>query len=322
MSKIRFGIELPNVLPWSVLREAAVTMDTQRWRGLWTYDHLLPCTAEELPLTVNSVEECEKGPILEGWSLLAALAAVTKRVRLGTMVTSATMRHPALLCKIAVTVDHISGGRTELGLGTGWHEHEHEAFGIRLGGLKTRCDRFEESAALIRRLLNGPYPVTWEGKFFHLQEAPFAPAPLQHPLPLLLAGGGEKRILPAVAQYGDGCNLYVNMFSSLEEAKHKLEILHRLCDEKGRDFSKIRKTVTMYADIIDDEQEAHRYRRFMGQHLYDEEADALPFGTAQRIIDSIEPLVDMGIDEVIFNGPYPDSERLSRLDSEVLSAFD
>ncbi|MGM9991628.1 MAG: LLM class flavin-dependent oxidoreductase [Candidatus Bruticola sp.] len=297
-------------------------MDQQRWRGLWTYDHLLPCTAEELPLTVNSAEECERGPILEGWSLLAALAAITKRVRLGTMVTSATMRHPALLCKIAITVDHISGGRTELGLGTGWHEREHEAFGIRLGGLKTRCDRFEESAALIKRLLNGPYPINWEGKFFKLHEAPFAPTPLQHPLPLLLAGGGEKRILPAVAQYADGCNLYVNMFSSLEEARHKLEVLHHLCEEKGRDFSKIRKTVTMYADIIDDEQEAHRYRRFMGQHLYDEEADALPFGSTQRIIDAIEPLIDMDIDEVIFNGPYPEPERLARLDSEVLSAFD
>ncbi len=322
MSKIRFGIELPNTMPWPELRAAALAMDKQRWRGLWTYDHLMPCTAEELPLTVNSVQECEEGPIFEGWSLLAALAAITKKVRLGTMVTSATMRHPALLCKIAVTVDHISSGRVELGLGTGWHEHEHQAFGIRLGGLKTRCDRFEESAALIKRLLNGPYPVSWEGKFFHLEGAPFAPTPIQKPLPLLLAGGGEKRILPTVAKYGNACNLYVNMFSSLEEAKHKLEVLRLLCEENGRDFAEIRKTVTMYADIIDNEQEAQRFRRFMGQHLYDEEADALPFGSPQRIIDSIEPLIDLGIDEVIFNGPYPSPERLERLNNEVLSAFD
>ena len=112
------------------------------------------------------------------------------------------------------------------------------------------------------------------------------------------------------------------MFSSLPEAKHKLAILQRLCEEKGRDFAQIRKTVTMYADIIDNEEEARRFRRFMGQHLYDEEAEALPFGSPQRIIEAIEPLVDLGIDEVIFNGPYPTPERLARLDSEVLSAFD
>ncbi|MCR4784884.1 MAG: LLM class flavin-dependent oxidoreductase [bacterium] len=322
MALIKFGIELPNILPWPVLREAALTMDGQRWRGAWTYDHLMPCTAEELPLTVSSTRECEEGPILEGWTLLAAMAAVTKRIRLGTMVTSATMRHPALLCKEAVTVDHISGGRVDLGLGTGWHEHEHAAFGVPLGGLKTRCDRFEESAGLIHRLLNGPYPVTWQGQFFHLQEAPFAPVPVQEPLPLLLAGGGEKRILPVTAKYGEACNLYVNMFSSMEELRRKLKVLQELCHKVGRDYESIRKTVTMYADLIDDEQEAFKFRRFMGQHLYDEEADALPFGSAARIIEAIEPLIELGIDEVVFNGPYPSPEKLSRLDQEVLSAFD
>lgn len=322
MAKIKFGMETANVLPWPDIKAAALAMDKQRWRGLWTYDHLLPCTAEELPLVVTSAEECEKGPIFEGWTLLAALAAMTERVRLGTMVTSATMRHPALLCKMAVTVDHISGGRVDLGLGTGWHEHEHEAFGISLGGLKNRCDRFEEEAGLISRLLNGPYPVTWEGRFFHIKEAPFAPSPLQSPLPLLLAGGGEKRILPVVAKYGNACNLYVNMFSSMEELKHKLGVLERLCAEIGRDCREIRRTVTMYADIIDDETEAFRMRRFMGQHLYDEEADALPFGSPQRIIDAIEPLIGLGIDEVVFNGPYPSPEKLARFDEEVLKAFD
>ena len=322
MSKIDFTIEVGNTLPWEVIKNAALVMDKQRWRGLCVYDHLLPCTAEELPLTVPPAEEFEWNPIFEGWSLLAALASITDRVRLGTMVTSVTMRHPALLAKIAVTVDHISKGRVDLGLGTGWHEHEHQAFGIKLGGVKTKCDRFEEGAALLRRLLDGPYPVSWEGKFFNLDNAPFAPAPLQRPFPLILAGGGEKRILPAVVKYGSGCNLYVNMFCSLDEAKHKLEVLRSLCDEAGRNFAEIRKTVTMYADIIDDEKEAFKMRRFMGQHLYDEEADALPYGSPQRIIDAAEQLIEMGIDEIVLNGPYPDTEKLTRFNEEVLSAFD
>ena len=321
MARLNFSLEVGNILPWSQIRQAALAMDGGRWRGLWTYDHLLPCTAEELPLTVSSVEACESSPIFEGWTLLAALATLTQRLRLGTMVTAATMRHPALLAKIAITVDHISGSRVDLGLGTGWHEHEHEAFGIPLGSVKTRCLRFGEYAALLSRLLNGPYPITWKGDFFQLKEAPFAPAPYQRPLPLLLAGGGEKRILPVVARYAQACNLYANVFSSVEELRHKLEVLEGYCQELGRDYKEIRKTVTLYADIIDDPQAARQARRHLGQHLYDEEAEALPLGEPSRIIDAVGPLLALGVDEVVFNGPDPTPEKIERLDSEVLAHF-
>ena len=318
---IDFGIELGNTEPWTTLREAALCMDGQLWRTAWTYDHLIPCTASELPLTVSSAEECEEGPILEGWTLLAGLAAITSRVRLGTMVSCMTMRHPVLLAKNAVTVDHISGGRVDLGVGTGWLECEHRALHIELGTPKEQSDRLEEGSRILQQCLHRGGRFSVEGKFYSVDNAPFAPLPVQSHLPLLIGGGGEKRTLRTVARYGDACNVYANMFGSYDEVVRKMRVLDRHCEECGRDPREIRRTVTMYADIIDDESEAFRYRRFMGQHLYDEEADALPFGSAQRIVDAIAPYVDLGIGEIVFNGPKPTPEKLTRLNDEVLHCF-
>lgn len=322
MPRLHFGLELPNVEPWERLCRSASRADGQRWRTLWTYDHLLPCTAEELPLVVPSAEECERGPILEGWTLLSALAARTSRVRLGCMVSCATFRHPGLLAKMAVTVDHVSGGRLDLGLGAGWHQREHEAFGIPLGGVKDRLDRLEEVVQVIRRLLDGPGPVDFEGRFFRLVGAPFAPAPVQSRLPLLVAGGGERRTLPIVARLADACNLYGNVFGSLEEVRRKLQLLDGLCEAAGRDPREVRRTVTLYGDLVDDPTEARRRRLHLGQHLPDDEAEALPIGSPQRLVDAVEPYVDLGVDEIVLNGPELKAELLDRLDAEVLSAFD
>ncbi len=320
--RINFGMELSNTESWQTIYQAALCMDGQRWRTAWTYDHLIPCTASELPLTVASVEECENGPILEGWTLLAGLASVTRRLRLGTMVSAMTMRHPVLLAKCATTVDHISGGRVDLGVGTGWLECEHRAFGIQLGNLKDQCDRLEEGAQILRRCLHQGGRFSFLGRFYCIDNAPFAPLPVQPRLPILIGGGGEKRTLRTVARYGDACNVYANVFGSLEEVKRKMQVLDEHCQAVGRDPREVRRTVTMYADIIDDEGDARRQRRWLGQHLYDEEAEALPYGSPQRVIDSIAPLLELGIDEVVFNGPQPTPEKLSRFDDEVLSAFD
>ena len=208
-----------------------------------------------------------------------------------------------------------------MGLGMGWLESEHETFGVPLGSLRDRSDRLEEGAALIRSLLNGPWPVTQEGRFFQVKNAWFAPLPVQKRLPLLVAGGGEKRTLRTAARYGDASNVYGNMFGSYDEVKHKMEVLDAHCEKYGRDPREVRRTVTLYADIIDDPAEAARMRRFMGQHLYDEEADALPYGEPQRIIDAVAPYIDLGIDEIVFNGPVPEPEKLMRFSDEVLKAF-
>ena len=322
MPRLRFGLEFPNTEPWEVLLAAARVVDRQRWRTLWTYDLLLPCTAEELPLVVESAEACERGPILEGWTLLAALGATTRRVRLGCLASCATFRHPALLAKMAITVDHVSGGRVDLGLGAGWHQGEHEAFGIPLGDPRERMDRLDEVAGVLRSLLDGPWPVDHEGPLFRLRRAPFAPPPLQERLPLLVAGGGERRTLRTVARFGDACNLYGNVFGSLEEVRHKLEVLDRHCEALGRDPRSVRRTVTLYGDLVDDPAEARRRRRWLGQHLPEEEAETLPLGEPSRLVDAAGSLVDLGVDEVVWNGPALDPGLLERLDTEVLAAFD
>jgi len=322
MPRIHFGLELSNTQPWETLRDAAMRMEGQRWRTLWTYDHLLPCTAEELPLTVPSTEECERGPILEGWTLLAALAALTNRVRLGCMVSPVTFRPPALLARMAVTVDHVSGGRVDLGLGTGWHEREHEAFGLPLGSCRERSDRLDEAAEVIRLLLSGPGPFDFQGRYFRLVRAPFSPGPVQARLPLLVAGGGERRTLRTVARFADACNLYGNVFGSLEEVRRKLQVLDRHCLEVGRDPREVRRTVTLYGDLVEDSDEARRRRLWLGQHLSDEEAEALPFGAAERLVRAVEPYVALGVDEIVWNGPALDAPGLDRLDREVLAVFD
>lgn len=310
---MRFGIELANTEPWEVLRAAALLADRQRWRTIWTYDHLLPPTPEELPLAGGSFD----APVLEGWTLLAGLATLTERVRLGCMASAATFRHPGLLARMAVTVDAMSGGRVDLGLGAGWHEREHEAYGIPLGTVAERLDRLEESCEVVTRLLRGG-PVSHEGRFFRLREAPFAPTAA---VPLLVAGGGERRTLRIAARFGDACNVYGNLFGSLEEVRRKLQVLEAHCIAVGRDPAEVRRTVTLYADLVDDPSEAHRRRRFMGQHLPDEEADALPIGEASRLIDAAAPYVSLGVDEVVLNVPSPSPDLLERLDAEVLSAF-
>jgi alkanesulfonate monooxygenase SsuD/methylene tetrahydromethanopterin reductase-like flavin-dependent oxidoreductase (luciferase family) len=320
--RIHFGLEIPNTQPWEVLRAAALRADGQRWRTLWAYDHLLPCTAEELPLTVVSADECEAGPILEGWTLLAALAALTCRVRLGCMVSPASFRPPGLLAKMAVTVDHVSQGRVDLGLGAGWHEREHEAFGIPLGDLRERSDRLEEATQVLRQLLSGPGPSDFQGRFFRLVQAPFAPPPRQAHLPLLVAGGGEKRTLRTVARHADACNLYGNVFGSLSEVRHKLRVLDELCREAGRDPGQVRRTVTLYGDVVEDARRARELRAWLGQHLPDDEAEALPLGEPSRLIEAVEPYVALGVDEIVLNGPALDLEHLDRLDRLVLAAFD
>lgn len=311
---MQFGLELANTESWDTLRSAALLADRQRWRTLWTYDHLLPPTPEELPLVGGSYE----APVLEGWTLLAGLATLTRRVRLGCMVSAVGFRHPGLLAKMAATVEAMAAGRLELGIGAGWHEREHEAFGLELGDPRTRLDRLEEACEILRRLLPGG-PVTHQGRFYRLREAVCRPAA---PVPLLIAGGGERRTLRLVARLGDACNVYGNLFGSYEEARRKLQVLDRHCADLGRDPREIRRTVTLYADLVDDPAEAHRRRRFLGQHLPDEEADALPIGEPTRLIEAAAPYAGLGVDEIVLNVPSPGAELLERLDREVLACFE
>jgi F420-dependent oxidoreductase-like protein len=193
----------------------------------WTMDHFYPLTA---PMD---------GDIHESWTMLAALAQATKRLRLGSMVNGMHFRHPGLTANMAVTLDHISGGRLNLGLGAGWFEGEAEAYGIPLGTRKERSDRFEEGVEVIVRLLTQD-TTTFTGEYFQLVDARCNPKPVQTPVPIVIGGTGPKRTLKVVARWAD---MWDTFPESVEGWKTTRSILDGHCAAIGRNPSDIRSSI-------------------------------------------------------------------------------
>ncbi len=176
--------------------------------------------------------------MLEGYSALSYLAGITKRARLGTMVTGVTYRHPGVLIKTATTLDVLSGGRAFLGLGAAWFEREHVGLGVPYPPLKERFERLEESLQIAHHMFAGKLDP-YQGRHYHLAEPLLKPAPLSQPrIPILVGGSGEQKTLRLVAQYADGCNL----FGDPEMQRQKLAVLKRHCDEVGRPYQDILRT--------------------------------------------------------------------------------
>jgi F420-dependent oxidoreductase-like protein len=202
----------------------------------WLFDHFAPIHSDVT------------GPCLEGWTLLAAFAAQTRRLRLGLMVVGNTYRHPAVLAKTAATVDVISGGRLDLGLGAGWNEYEHASMGIPLYPPGERIRRFGEACEMIRRLFTEP-TVDFDGRYYQLKEARCEPKPVQRPYPpFVIGGGGEQLTLRIVAQYADIWNFGGG---SVETFQHKVRVLHEHCAAVGRDPAAIELSVQLRLDYDD-----------------------------------------------------------------------
>ena len=179
-------------------------------------------------------------PMLEGYTTLGYVAAITKRISLGLLVTGVTYRHPGLLAKIVATLDVLSGGRAQFGIGAGWYEREQLGLGVPVVPVAERFERLEETIQICLQMWsddNGPY----KGRHYQLEETLCVPAPLGGRRPMvMIGGGGEKKTLRLVARYGDACNVFAR---SVEEVAHKLQVLRRHCDTEGTDFDAIRKTV-------------------------------------------------------------------------------
>jgi F420-dependent oxidoreductase-like protein len=196
---------------------------------LWDFDHFHPIGGQPL-----------EGDIFDGWSLLAAMAEATKRVRIGNMVTGNTYRHPAVLAKIATTVDHLSGGRLEFGIGGAWAEVEHQMLGIEFPGVGTRLRRLNEACIVFKKLWTEER-ADFQGRYYCLQDALHNPKPVQKPYPpIWIGGGGEQKTLRIVAEHADVWNM---AGGSVDVAEHKVEVLHRHCADVGRDPAEIRLSV-------------------------------------------------------------------------------
>jgi F420-dependent oxidoreductase-like protein len=191
-------------------------------------------------------------PMLEGYTTLGYLAAVTERVRLSLLVTGVTYRHPGLLAKIVATLDVLSGGRAMLGIGAAWYEREHRGLGVPFPPLGERFERLEEALQICRRMWStAPEDQGgFAGVHYQLAETVCVPAPLQRSgPPIVIGGSGERKTLRLVATYADACNLFGE---SPEIVAHKLDVLRRHCDDVGRDYESIRKTMIGMADPVDD----------------------------------------------------------------------
>jgi F420-dependent oxidoreductase-like protein len=178
-------------------------------------------------------------PMLEGYTTLGYLAAHTATVRLGLMVTGVSYRHPGLLAKIVSTVDVLSGGRAELGIGAAWYEREHRGLGVPYPPVAERFERLEETLRVCQQMWDPDNNGVFEGKHYRLEETLCNPLPLSKP-PILIGGGGEKKTLRLVAQYADACNVFA---TSREDVAHKLDVLRGHCDAVGRDYGTIEKTI-------------------------------------------------------------------------------
>jgi F420-dependent oxidoreductase-like protein len=232
----RLGLQIPNfTFPgvadadlFDTIAGIATTAEAHGFDSLWVMDHLYQ---------IGMVGPKED-PMLEGYTLLAALAARTRRVGLGTMVTGVTYRNPALLAKIVTTLDVISSGRAILGLGAAWNDDEHAGYGYDFPPVKERMDRLEEALQICRAMFTEAAP-TFDGRYYRIHEVQNNPKPIRGRIPILIGGSGEKRTLRLVAQYGDACNL----FGDPDTVRHKINVLERHCADVGRDPAGITKTV-------------------------------------------------------------------------------
>jgi alkanesulfonate monooxygenase SsuD/methylene tetrahydromethanopterin reductase-like flavin-dependent oxidoreductase (luciferase family) len=227
---------------WPSLRVALETADAAGASDLWIDDHLL---SDEGDATDGK---------LEGWTTLAAAAAVTNRARLGLLVSANTFRNPGLTAKLATTLDHISDGRAILGLGGGWFAEEHEAFGLEFGsGFGERLDRLAESVAIIRRLLDGER-FSHDGRFYRLRDALAAPRPIQPRLPILIGGSGPQKTLRIVARHAD---LWYAYGSPASLAASDAILVER-CAVVERDPDEIERTVNLNVVVRSTRAEAER----------------------------------------------------------------
>ncbi len=214
---VRFGICTDQNLPFETLAERWQYFEQLGFDSVWDCDHFNQPSRPD-------------GPYFEGWTLLAALAARTERIRVGVLVSSNTFRHPALIAQQAVTLDHISNGRLELGLGAGWFVAEHERFGIPFPPPGERVGRFHEAVQIIDSLLRHE-TTTFAGRYYRLDEAYVRPAPVQKPRPPLTLGAHRPRMLRICAEYADSWN----SFGTVEEMRERNLILDEHCAAIGRD---------------------------------------------------------------------------------------
>jgi len=264
------------------------------WISVW--DHFYAADGTGTP-------EC-----LEAVSMHAALACNTTRVRVGCLVYSVGYRHPAVLANAIATIDHLSGGRADIGLGGGWSQVEYDAYGIPFPPAGTRLRQLEEGAACVRGLLRND-KTTFDGEWFQLRDAQCEPRPVQDALPIWIGGGGEKKTLRIAARYADGWNV---PFISPDDYRRKVEILHRHCADVGRDPAEIKLSVNV--GMAGSEEDL----RAQFGNIANFVRPGVLMGTGQEILDKVGAYEEAGAQQIniAMRAPW-DVEGLERLASAL-----
>lgn len=297
--------------PWDQILEGARFAADAGWRGVWVPDHFMPSAD---PGNGPGPTDAEMAPFLEGWMLLGGLATAVPDVRLGLMVGGNTYRHPAVVANMAITLDHMSGGRAVLGLGAGWQLNEHQRLGIELPSLKERSDRLEEATALCRAMFEADGArVDFAGEHYQLSQAPVVPGPVGETIPILIGGAGAKRTLRTVARHADEWNAW----GRPDTIAGHLEVLRGHCEAEGRDPADIHVTAVGLLIIVDDTAKAEELRAGMAHR-------SGLVGTVDELKAVIEEYEAVGVDELV----VPDfaiagagkMDTLRRFNDEVLGS--
>ncbi|MGD8833120.1 MAG: LLM class F420-dependent oxidoreductase [Pseudomonadales bacterium] len=261
--------------PFDEVLELCSHAEQTGWDGLWYADHFMP-NAEDT-----------SAPWPEAWITLAALGARVPRVRLGTLVTGNTYRHPAVLAKMAATLDHITAGRVVLGLGSGWQENEHMQYGIPFYTVVERLKRLDEACQVIKSLFSET-KTTFAGNYYQLEDASLEPKPVQKPLPLLIGGGGEKMTLKITAKYADEWNVW----GTVDTLRQKMAVLDEHCASVGRDPKDIQRSAVALLFMSEDDAFLKQMR---GANLQ----QAAIIGTPAEVRDIAAEYEAAGVDELI-----------------------
>ena len=307
---IRLGIQLWNqVFSWREARDAAVRVEALGYDQLWTWEHALAVMGDPDQDTFDS------------YTLLAAWSQVTTRVELGVLTGANTFWNPGLLAKKVSTLDHVSEGRAILGLGAGWFEEEHTAFGLNFGaGFGDRLAWLDESVSAIRSLLNGESVTSPEDGHYSMVDARLHPLPVRDRLPILIGGGGEQKTLRTVARYADIWNWVGHR--DLDRMRHKHAVFEQRCEEEGRDAAEIERSAFFSPVIRDTADEALAFFRTQmeANHLDDSVLDDADIyvTTPERMIELMVSWKEVGVTNFIIEVAAPfDYETAERFAGEI-----
>lgn len=282
MSQIKFGLFAPQVgVPFALIRERTQLVDRLGFHSIWFVDHMWNRGLPEMDH-------------LEAWTLMSAIAALTQRLRIGTLVLCNSYRNPALLAKMAASLDNVSDGRFLLGLGAGWMDEEYRAYGYPFPSARVRIEQLEEALTIIKLMFTQPR-ASFQGKYYAVDDAVNNPKPVQKPYPPILIGGaGEKRMLRVIAEHANIWNCPNNVSLELE---HKLDVLREHCAAIGRDPAEIEVSEQCVVVLGRDEKDLKSKMQFAKRALgavFDIDKTALR-GTPKQLIDAIHARSRQGV---------------------------